>query len=58
MANYFYYCEKHGEMILNLKMSEVKEEMECPLCKEKVKRIYSPNPSIWKCSGSFGKSNS
>jgi hypothetical protein len=55
--NYNFFCEKHGEIILNLKMSEVKETMPCPLCKSEMERIYSPIADVWKCSGAFGKSN-
>lgn len=55
LPNYYYECEDHGEMILRLSMSEVKDEMDCPLCKKKVKRIYSPTPSVWYCSGSYNQ---
>jgi predicted nucleic acid-binding Zn ribbon protein len=53
MGNYNYFCKNHGEIVLNLKMSEIQEEMPCPLCKSKMERIYSPISDFWKCSGSY-----
>lgn len=55
MANYNFLCKEHGEIILNLKMSEVKETEPCPLCKKNMERIYSPISDIWKCNGSYNQ---
>lgn len=53
MSNYNFLCDKHGEIILNLKMAEVKEIMLCPLCQSKMQRIYSPIKDLWKTSGNY-----
>jgi predicted nucleic acid-binding Zn ribbon protein len=53
LAQYLFNCENDGEMTLELKMSEIKEEMICPICNGKLKRIYSPTASVWKCGGDY-----
>ena len=50
-----YKCLKCGEFDVDRKLSEGELE-NCPRCDEKVKRVWSPTPSIWKTSGAFGKS--
>lgn len=56
MANYNYFCNNHGEIILNLKFGTAKEFEECPLCKSKMERIYSSIPDVWKCTGNYNAS--
>ena len=56
--NYNFFCEKHGEIILNVSMKEIKDKMPCPLCQSEMERIYSPIGNIWKCSGAYGKQSS
>lgn len=57
IAQYNFFCSQHGEIIINVPMKEVKETMPCPLCNQDMKRIYSATNSIWKCSGSYGKTS-
>jgi predicted nucleic acid-binding Zn ribbon protein len=58
MSNYNYFCETHGEIILNLPFGQAHDKERCPLCDKEIERIYSNVATIWKCSGAFGKSNS
>lgn len=54
MALYLFNCATcNKDITLDIKMSEIKEEMECPECKGKLKRIYSPTNSVWKCGGDY-----
>ena len=55
MGFYDYKCQECGEMKLERKISEIPVK-HCPKCKGKIERIYKPIPSIWNCSGNFGKS--
>lgn len=55
MANYNFFCDNHGEIILNVKMSDIKEHMECPLCNKIMQRVYSPISDVWKVSGSYNQ---
>jgi ribosomal protein L37AE/L43A len=55
--DYKFNCKTHGEIIISCSMKDVKDRMICPECGEESERIYSPTASVWKCEGSFGKSN-
>jgi putative FmdB family regulatory protein len=55
MAYYNYNCEHHGIIVLELRMAEAKDHMSCPVCKEEMKRVYSPISDIWVTSGAYGK---
>lgn len=50
-----YKCPSCGEFDVDLKLAEGELE-NCPTCNERVKRVWSATPSIWKTSGAFGKS--
>ncbi|HHV65432.1 MAG TPA: hypothetical protein GXX46_10230 [Peptococcaceae bacterium] len=52
-----YKCPMCGEFEVDRKLSEGELE-NCPKCNNKVKRVWTPIPSIWKTSGAFGKSTS
>lgn len=57
MPFYEFKCDKCGDIEFNLRMSEIPLK-ECPKCGSvKIVRVFKPVPSIWKCSGAFGKNN-
>lgn len=55
IANYNYFCNQHGEIILNLPFGQANDKEKCPLCQSDMERIYSPIGNVWKCDGAYGK---
>ena len=52
---YPFNCENCGEIELELKPSQIPLK-ECPNCgSEKIERVFSATPSLWKTSGAYSK---
>ena len=51
-----YLCKICGEFDHECRITEDVLRL-CPICKEKIQRVFSVTPVIWKTDGAFGKSN-
>jgi hypothetical protein len=57
IVQYIFNCEIHGQQTIECKMSEIKEQMPCPICNSEMKRVYYPIPDLWRVSGSYKGGN-
>jgi putative FmdB family regulatory protein len=49
MARYEYECPQHGKFEIERSISEpTLREVECPVCKEKARRVFSPPGIVFR----------
>lgn len=58
MASYDYECPGDGEIVtINRPMSEPEGEYFCTTCGAKLKRVFTPNRTIFKATGFYSTDN-